>query len=236
MTASVLLPFADGGCPYRVRNAQYVAAHYGATHPGLDFHVHDGYDSGAEGWSKGAAVNGAARHAEGNVLVLADADSIVEPFVLEQAIDVVERGIAHWAVPFGKVLRLDEPSTERYLAGEGIRRRVLVRKPYRAPTGGGVVVVSRFAFNGVNGMDPRFIGWGGEDISFGLALRTILGRPFRLDGDLVHLWHPPATADLRGSATSELLVDRYKRASYDATEMFDLTREHPGPAIDLAET
>lgn len=68
------------------------------------------------------------------------------------------------------------------------------------------------AYHAAGGVDRRFEGWGGEDLAFGWALETLVGPAHRLDGILVHLWHPHPAPDLRGSAESEELVARYAAA------------------------
>ena len=72
--------------------------------------------------------------------------------------------------------------------------------------------MSRAAYDRVHGIDPSFLGWGGEDLAFGWALDTLAGPHTRLTGTLVHLWHPHPAPKLRGSAESETLVARYRSA------------------------
>ena len=62
------------------------------------------------------------------------------------------------------------------------------------------------------GVDPRYQGWGGEDLSFGWVLAVTVGRQQRLGAELIHLWHPHPAPDLRGSLESEELVARYQGA------------------------
>jgi hypothetical protein len=100
---------------------------------------------------------------------------------------------------------------------------------YVGPMGGGIVVLRRDDYEAVGGIDPRFRGWGGEDISFGWALSVLVGVGHRLDGDLWHLYHPHAAARFngevpRGSDAAEQLAGRYKAARTRA-EMLELTEE-----------
>ena len=68
-------------------------------------------------------------------------------------------------------------------------------------------------------MDPRFLGWGGEDAAWGQALRRLYGPPAQFDGALTHLWHVHQVARIVGGtiykpelpAASDLLI-RYGRA------------------------
>lgn len=64
-------------------------------------------------------------------------------------------------------------------------------------------------------MDPRFAGWGQEDHSWGLALFSVAGHPFRGKSHLWHLWHPPQERFSRryGSQEGRALWLRYSAAS-----------------------
>jgi len=55
----------------------------------------------------------------------------------------------------------------------------------------------------LNGFNETMTGWGREDDSWGVALKTLAGKPFHLRGRLWHLWHPPqARPDRRGRRRS----------------------------------
>lgn len=55
---------------------------------------------------------------------------------------------------------------------------------------GPCVVVRRDSFLRIKGFDPRFRGWGFEDVAFNDTALTVLGSTERIAGDLWHLWHP----------------------------------------------
>lgn len=208
VSVSVLVPYRPGPCPWRERAWEHVRAHYTAHHPGWEMVV----GSCDGNWSKGAAVADAHSRAAGDVLVLADADSITTPDILRAAIEGVAGGRHSWAVPHGRVYRLDQQATETVYAGGPVRLGRTVRPPYLGPAGGGVVVVTRAAYETVGGIDPRFAGWGGEDVSLGWALETLVGGHRRHGARLVHLWHPHPAPTLRGSPESEALVAHYRAA------------------------
>jgi predicted glycosyltransferase involved in capsule biosynthesis len=54
---------------------------------------------------------------------------------------------------------------------------------------GGVCVVSRPAFEAVNGWDENFEGWGHEDMVFKLVYDTLFGTMRRFNGNLIFLAH-----------------------------------------------
>lgn len=225
---AVLVPFGASD-EWRTRALGYVTRWYAKHFPAVPVVV--GGCAAAE-WSKGEAVANALAGAAGaQVLVLADADSfLADPDDLRRAVDLVRAG-APWVVPHARVYRLRDVETERLEANPDARPRLgwTVRPVYAGLAGGGITVVSREAFDTVGGIDRRFRGWGGEDLSFGYALDTLVGPAERLEGRLVHLWHPHPAPKLRGSEASEHLVGAYTAAWGFPRMMRDViaTGEHP---------
>ena len=171
-------------------------------------------------WSKGGAVDAIVRMldiTEG--LVLADADCIVTPEALADSMRAVADGAA-WSMPHRNVLRLGRAET--YMLYRGRREISCLRASSRpGPPGGGIVVLTREAYATVGGIDPRFYGWGGEDISFARALDTLVGPCVRFEADLWHLYHPrtPRRVGNRASLASEELAGRYLDAEADPAAM-----------------
>lgn len=230
MTVSILVPFTSG-CEHRARAREYVLGRYRQLHP--EWELVEGVCDGE--WSKGAAIADAASRADGDVFVVADADSYTDPTVLCEAVHDVSVGAHPWVVPHLRVVRFTEQVTAWIYDGNTPRQRT-VRQPYRGVKGGGITVVSREAWETVHGIDDRFQGWGGEDIAFGWALETLTGPCRRLDGDLHHLWHPPASPRMRGSAESEALASRYRDAFRVPRLMRALVeRRNPDPLVELPE-
>jgi hypothetical protein len=207
VAVSILVPYGGPGCSYRDRNLDYVLEHYRRNHG--DWGVITGRCG--EPWSKGSAIADARMQTTADVLILADADSFVDPEIVTAAVAAVQSGTA-WVVPHRMVYRLNERATEAVHAGAAPQGGRLARFPYASVPGGGITVLSATAFDTVRGLDDRFRGWGGEDVSFAIALLTLIGEPTILNGDLWHLWHPHPAPDLRGSPESEELVARYKAA------------------------
>lgn len=221
MTVSVLIPFASED-PWRVDARDYVAAWYEAL----------GYDVIIGGcpdpWRKAVAVAHAARNSTADVFVVADADCLCASTVgVAPAIAAVETGAA-WAVPHLMVHRLDQPATEAVYNGtDPAATTSRTQRPYKGFAGGGLVAVSRDVWEQIP-LDPRFVGWGGEDSSWAMALTTLAGPPVRYDADLFHLWHPPPERMSRrwGSPSSRTLELRYKRAARSSRRaMADIVAE-----------
>lgn len=220
---SVLIPFEsqDG---HRQHNLQWVCDWYSRVLPKAEIVVGSCVPDGP--WSKGAALRDAYKDAKHDILVIADADCYVDIDALRVSIEAVASGAAKWASPHARVIRIDQRNSKRILNGDLAPMRAPRNNVKRAPMGGGIVVLSREAWEMVNGIDPRFFGWGGEDISFGWALETLCGRRQHGDATLWHLWHEPAHGpDRRGTAESEALAGRYRRARGDVQEMLALTTE-----------
>lgn len=178
-----------------------------------------------EPWSKGAAINAAAECATGGVLVIADADMLVNDRAIRRALEHLDNGAA-WVVPYRSVYRLSKSVTRRLTAGEikpiptPLCPNLLERRAHRGPAGGGIVIVRAADFHRVGGIDPAFTGWGGEDEAFGRALDTLIGPHIRLDYPAWHLWHRtlrPASG--RGSDANERLAGMYLDAVGDRPAM-----------------
>lgn len=219
MATAVLIPWR-GGCSHREAALRWVAPQYPwpvtlciPTPPDTE-------------WCKAAAVANGLATTDADILVIADAD--VWCAETREAIAAVEAG-ATWAVPHIGISRATEAATGAVLAGshpDQLPPEALEEPSYRAHLGGGIVVIRRDAYERVP-LDPRFIGWGREDDSWGLALKTILGRPAHFRGRLWHLWHPPQERPSRahGSAANEALYQRYRAANHDPARMAALIEE-----------
>lgn len=157
------------------------------------------------------------------IVAVMDADVVCHG--LDQAVEAVRAGAA-WAMPHRGVYRLTADATALVLAGAMPEGLPTEQPPYLGVEGGGCVVARRRTLLEVP-LDPRFIGWGQEDESWGVALRELLGPPHRVKRPLFHLWHPPQRrlTRSRGSMESWALRTRYFRARHDKAAMRRLTQE-----------
>lgn len=174
-----------------------------------------------------AALDGRAK-ADADVYLVADADVWVEG--LGQA---VNEALSHgWAIPHTLIHRLSPSSTEMVLGGSDWRGLPLStdnqqdRRPYRGHETDTICAFRRDAFDAAP-PDPRFVGWGQEGDAWSLALRTLVGAPWRGTEDLVHLWHPPQERKSRvvGNDRSMALLGRYRNAKNDPAAMTSLVDE-----------
>jgi hypothetical protein len=157
------------------------------------------------------------------VYVVADADVWVD-YVAPAVHQVVYRH-ARWAVPHRFVKRLTPDATAKVLGG-GRLRPDLERPMYQGQIGGGVTVLPRALWERAP-LDPRFRGWGQEDMSWELALTTLAGPCWRGRADLWHLWHPPQDrmTCMWGSPAGRELYGRYQNAAGNPAAMEELLAE-----------
>lgn len=215
----VLVPWRPG-CPHRERAWDWVRAQYGRVHP--DWKVVQATAPDGE-WCKAAGVHRAALSSCADVVLVADADVFCDG--LGEAVSHVIAG-APWAMPHNLVHRLDEASSVAFMDGAPRDGLSTVERPYRGVPGGGVVVLPRETLLRVP-LDPRFLGWGQEDVSFATALNCLAGRPWRGDHDLVHLYHPPQPRMSRknGNPHGVALRRRYALARGNANHMLEIVEE-----------
>lgn len=181
-------------------------------------------------WRKAVAVADALTYSHADVVIVADADVLIDPDLLRRAEAEVTGGPTgfKWAVPHRTVRRLDAEATARVQAGtwpsEGMR---LDQPVYAGHAGGGIVVIRRETYDACP-LDPRFAGWGHEDDAWATALRCLHGRPWRASrAPLWHLWHPAAPRRTRqfGAEESYALYRRYAAAAGKPARMAELVEE-----------
>lgn len=219
---TVVVPFDGCGDPHRDAALEFVVAWIGA----LGYPVVVERAEPGEPWSKGAVVDRAVQRTETAGLIISDGDVVVHHHAIATCASAVVSGWA-WAYPHDLVYRLSPRVTldvlahrtkgpSHFLGGGSLERR-----PHAAPRGGGLVVLSRDAYDAVGGIDPRFYGWGGEDISFGRALDTLAGPAYTLREPMWHLYHEPQEIrpGRRASEESERLASRYLDAVGNADAM-----------------
>lgn len=175
-----------------------------------------------EPWCKAAPVAAAARSTTASILVVADAD-VWAPNITETVRDV-RRAFA-WGAPHATVRRLTQAATASWHhSGDGSREHA--ERVHLALLGGGIVVIRRDVFEACP-LDPRFTGWGGEDVAWGYALKTLFPHFSRGHDELIHFWHVPQPRRSRscGSVANERLRDRYRSVSGDPDGMRALLAE-----------
>jgi len=216
---SVIVPFRTDHGP-RAEAWAWVRRRYELLHP--EWEIVEGRCSGV--WRKGEAVADALSRATGDTLVIADADCVVAPEALEEAVRMAPT--VPWVVPHQLVKRLDQASSSQVLAEEPEDAELggsLCRKAYDGFAGGGFVVVDRARYEAAGGMPTEFTGWGAEDEALAVILDTLHGAHHRLSWDLWHLWHPPGgRRQSKAYRRNQALLRRYLGARGKPDRMWAL--------------
>ena len=214
-SVAVLMPFRSQE-PVRIRNRDWTRAWWTTQFP--YWRLIEASDGREGAFSKSQAVNAAARQAEGvEVLIVADADMIPNPDAVREAVALAES--YPWVVPQWDLVYLSAQASERVtketpgwpLADRHREGYALCPDP-----AAGVFVLRRSIFNEVGGMDERFVGYGGDDFAFTLAVNTLAGRYIRLAGSMYHLHHQRlhslSETGVNFSSETRGLCRRYARA------------------------
>jgi GT2 family glycosyltransferase len=196
-------------------------------------------------FSKTYAVNHAAKRAHGKYFVILDADAYLDVEAIRLAVARMKKaernGHRLWFVPYRRLWRLTRETTEELLEGPPVVPRHYCRDEvgdfkgslHGRRFGAMCQVMPRDAYFAAGGMDPRFRGWGGEDVSFVRAVDTMWGRHKTLDYDIYHLHHEKIGDDWRtrvwrgqtSARVNEHLASRYDRANYQTDVMQSLINE-----------
>lgn len=163
------------------------------------------------GVSRAAARNSAAAQVTDEVLLFADADTVVPYDQLEMAADLAKTADS---------LVIAYRTIHMLARNVRLTPQLLVH-PHGYPVrdaSNGVIAISRCLWDELGGFDERFTSWGGEDRAFMYSAVTLRDQelPLRVPGHALHLWHRPARAATRPSPARTAgigLALRYKAAS-----------------------
>jgi hypothetical protein len=251
---SMLVPFRDDG-EHRSRVWRWLRQYWRCR--GLDAEIIQGWDTGTP-FSKAVAVNNAASLARGRVFAIIDADTYLPGDVLTSCAETIEShhavGRKTWFMPYNELYRLNQSATIAFLqtspgdpvvTGQPPLTDVEVigghtpytpSSPFKGHEFGAMAqIMGREAFLSVNGMDPRFRGWGSEDVSFLRALDCLWGQHEVARSQALHFWHARIGSGLVdrqwvgqswGEANSRL-AQRYAAAIAEPGYMRALVDEHP---------
>jgi glycosyltransferase involved in cell wall biosynthesis len=205
----------------RSRIADRVMAHYRSHHQ--EWPIVVGYPRTSV-WSKGEAIADALARTSADVIIIADADCIVDPIMLRASVMAVINGAA-WAMPHRMVYRADKAMTEQYLLEHPDQvptlpdRHSVARDPYEGFLGGGIVVTRRVWYEAIGGIPKAFKGWGSEDQALATACLTLLGPCIRGDADLLHLYHTPAARTKQPVSNLQILRHIGQAAKHGPDEL-----------------
>jgi hypothetical protein len=204
---AILVPRDKHPTPDREAAWKRVRAHYAVHHS--SWQIIEGVCPSTV-WIKGAAVEAALSRAHADIVIIADADVMVEPRALRDAVSAVMRG-APWAMPHKRVFKADQSATQSYLHMDPHENfispnpAVCTRAPYDGVPGGGIVVLKEVNFRAIGGIPYGFVGWGEQDRALSILCDTLLGPCHRGAADLLHLWHADQPSKKHPEANTRLL-------------------------------
>ncbi len=149
-------------------------------------------DTGNEHFCKARAINNAVRDSQYDGLFIVDIDLAIEKSAIQKGLRLVKNYC--YIIPYGQWWKLSKEHSREILNNEV--------KFYTSPDGRlcdvhprrgtGIHILTKKNFYAAGGYDERFIGWGGEDNAFGIAVRTASKQePLILkEYSAYHLWHP----------------------------------------------
>ena len=148
-------------------------------------------------FNKSWGMNVAFKKSSGEVLVICDADMIMQAVDLRRAVAACEKELD--AVrPYGRLIDMTEDETENYMqyyelpgAPEKERGYDRAHASEVLCMAGGIYIVRQELYKRAGGMDERFSGWGGEDDAMsiklqGLSMKVAIAK----NAKAWHLWHP----------------------------------------------
>jgi len=201
-----LVPWRPDG-EHRDRLWEFCRKHWETVCGDIEIHTADVPGT----FSRAASINRAAV-GDWDVGVILDADVVADAEQVYAAV-ATARATGHLTFAFTHYAGLAPHMTNRVLAGYEGDRDLGVR--YRSEQHeSSIAAVPRALFDEVGGFDPRFVGWGQEDVAFAQACR-VLGGIERVPGTVWHLWHPRSPERDKGKDSyraAQLLGARYREA------------------------
>lgn len=200
-------------------------------------------------FSKTRAINQAVARSTGRILVMMDSDCYINGSVIQHCADRIEEaqaiGQRLWFIPFRRLYRITRQTTRHILSSRPDHPLRLTDPPRRHQYtssfaygrghwyGAMIQIMPREGFETVGCMDPRFRGWGGEDIAFVRAMDTLYAKHKTTDNQVLHLWHPNIGSSnldkMWGGQSSHTannaLAGRYNAATGDRAAMRRLVDE-----------
>ncbi len=142
-------------------------------------------------------MNVAFKQSIGDILVVSDADMIVQADELQRAANACEKELD--AVrPYGRLIDMTEDETKQYIQYDCLPVMPEKTRGYNRDhisealcMAGGIFIIRREYFACVGGMDERFYGWGGEDDAMSIKLQGMSSKvAISRMAKAWHLWHP----------------------------------------------
>ncbi len=221
MKASVVIPYRYAD-PDRHRNFAYIRSYWSTYFS--DFEIIE-CDSCDDKFSRSKSRNQGIDRANGDFIIIADADTIVPvDSVVTSLLHLRHTEAPSWVIAYQWYYNLTEERTKE-VVGE-LRQSPSIPQEgeydHRLTAWAGMLVLPRGALEVVR-YDERFTGWGGEDNAFQYAVDTLWGPFERVGSHAIHLWHPRgedfASEDW---PANQKLMNRYRMAAGKPQKMLQL--------------
>ncbi|MDQ1002253.1 putative glycosyltransferase involved in capsule biosynthesis [Neobacillus niacini] len=223
---SILMPYRPDNGP-RDQAFSWVKAFYKKMLPEPEICISD---CTTPLFSRAQAVNNAAKQATGDIFIIADADIILNPDIINKSVQLLNEHA--WIIPYSRVKHISKKSTNELLnTGPSWPPRIDFEVSKTADAGarnfvGGLNIIPRKNFEAVGGFDERFLGYGAEDDAFGHSVNTLCGPYLRLDTDIFHLWHPRVRTKSNPHYQANCaLLKRYVDAGKSKKRMLSIVNE-----------
>lgn len=209
---SVLIPYrSDGG--ERDRIFDWIQSRYRQLLPEVEICI--GEDD-SDVFNRSKARNDAFAKSTKDYLLVADADTAVEPYAVGAALFLIMQQHRSWYIPYEWYYNINAEVSEQILRGSP-SQSILIHEgqwDHKLDSTAGMLLMPRDAWETVDGYDERFVGWGYEDNAFQLALDTLWAPHRRVGfGQGLHLHHPVGERfDQPFIKQNEILFRRYKKA------------------------
>jgi cellulose synthase/poly-beta-1,6-N-acetylglucosamine synthase-like glycosyltransferase len=182
VVTSIVMPWRDSGDIYRRHSYEYVSKKMS------EFFVVP-CDSGHDPFSRSASKNLGASLVADDILVFLDADTMIPPQQIHDAVDLAREG--HMVHPYTEYHGMAQRQSHYIVHGQANPTADTSDWNISWATGGSIVMYREMFFD-LGGYDEAYTDWGFEDISL-----IILGKNRgielkRIEGNAYHLWHPRA--------------------------------------------
>lgn len=231
---SVLMPV--GGeietDPWRWRACEWITHRYKRLlpHAELVFGV-----SESEPFNRSEARNNAFAKSTGDMLLVADADTLFNVGQIAKGITLIQECGAPWVIPYEGWTNAIDPQSHDvgryYNLSQEATAYILETPPtseipeppdpnmweHKLTSWSGLLLMPRSAWEAAGGYDENFVGWSFEDTAFRFALDNRVGPHMRVTGPagyVMHLWHPVTEEACFGQPYMEAnraLCRRYER-------------------------
>lgn len=227
-SVSVIVPYG-GSDPDRERALRLVLDFYYWNFPAWQVHVarQDAADSYT--FSRARAVNIGAALTSSHLLIVNDADSLCAPGQVLSAVRLAlaEPGLVRAYTRYRRLSKAGTAVCDGYW--DALRASDTMVEWQQEPAfAHGCAVIQRSCFEDVGGYDPKFTGWGYED----MALEAVTSAHWpdrRVPGDLVHLWHPAAWGGPDDRRNSDLYYRLYEPVKGDRAGLLAARYAEPEP-------